>query len=65
MYEKKGQKVLNQKVCGYLPSRQILNLATFSKKGKHRDLKIRLVYDRMVTAYFPPYSTVFIDDRCS
>jgi hypothetical protein len=40
---------------GFLRSRQIFKFGLLRKKDNKKNLKIRLVFNRMVTAYFQPY----------
>jgi hypothetical protein len=38
-----------------LQGRQIFKFGLLSKKDNKKNLKIRLVFNRMVVAFFPPY----------
>jgi hypothetical protein len=55
MFKKIGQKVLNRKVCLYLPSRQIFKFGIIKKKkDNEQDLKIRSVLNPKSIAYSCP-----------
>jgi len=42
-------------VKAFLQGRQIFKFGLLRKKDKKKNLKIRLVFNRMVVAFFPPY----------
>jgi hypothetical protein len=50
-----GQLSLNSMFQALLRSRQIFKFGLFRKKDNKKNLKIRLVFNRMVVAFFPPY----------
>jgi hypothetical protein len=50
-----GQLVLNSMAWAYFRSRQIFKFGLLRKKDNKKKLKIRLVFNRMVSDCFQPY----------
>ncbi len=55
-----GQLSLNSMVKAFLRGRQIFKFGLLRKKDNKKNLKIRLVFNRMVVAFFRP--TILIQD---
>jgi hypothetical protein len=49
-------------VALFFQGRQIFKFGLLIKKDNKKNLKIRLVFNRMVVAFFRP--TIFIQNRC-
>jgi hypothetical protein len=49
------QLMLNSMAWALFRSRQIFKFGLLRKKDNKKNLKIRLVFNRMVRAFFPPY----------
>jgi hypothetical protein len=58
-----GQLSLNPMAKVLLRGRQIFKFGLLSKKDNKKNLKIRLVFNRMVVAFFRP--TILIQNRCA
>jgi hypothetical protein len=58
-----GQSVLNPMDIALLRSRQIFKFGLLRKKDNKKNLKIRLVFNRMVVPLFPPYYSY--TNRCA
>jgi hypothetical protein len=50
-----GQLSLNPMVIALLQGRQIFKFGLLNKKDNKKNLKIRLLFNRMVVAFFSPY----------
>jgi len=50
-----GQLSLNPIAIALLEGRQIFKFGLLRKKDNKKNLKIRLVFNRMVVAFLPPY----------